>query len=77
MGFVRTRIANCRTASVKKAPWIPIEEDEVVGEKCRGDPVDIDPDTFVYDWEGDLFYKIKDPDGWINKGCVEYEGGSQ
>ena len=74
MALVETKIANCRTASIRKTPWIPIFDQEVVGEKKRGESIMIDPDRTCYDWQDRKFYRTRNPKGWIHEGVIEYGG---
>lgn len=80
MAYTVARIANCRRASIRKAPWIPLRQDELVGIRdgpikkdntvTKGQTIEIDLDNICYDWTGRKFYKVRHPEGWIYEGCV-------
>ena len=76
MALVWTRIANCRKASIRKFPWVTPFDKEIVGEKKRGDPIEIDTSKICYDWKDRKFYRTMNPEGWIHDGVIEYGGGS-
>ena len=33
MGYVKARIINCRRASIRRTPWIPLKDKDIVGIK--------------------------------------------
>lgn len=80
MSWTRVPIANCKTALIRRAPWIPLEDEEIVGIRDGpkqkentvkfGDYVEIDTDQICYSWTDRKFYKVKNPDGWIYEGCI-------
>ena len=74
MALVQTKIANCRTASIRRTPWIPMLEEDVIGEKKRGEYIQIDTSEICYDWEDRKFYRTRNPKGWIHEGVIEYGG---
>ena len=74
MALVQTKIANCRTASIRRTPWIPMLEEDVVGEKKRGEYIQIDTSEICYDWKDRKFYRTRHPKGWIHEGVIEYGG---
>lgn len=78
MNVVATTVSNCRTASIRKAPWIPHykfhEEADVICEKRRGDEIKIDLDRVCYDWQDRKFYRTVWPKGWIHEGVVDVGG---
>ena len=86
MSYRQVNVINCRTASIRKAPWITPDADEIVGEVDgnlkfgqevkSGKTIEIDPDNFCYDWTGRKFYKVLYPDGWIYEGCISLETSS-
>ncbi len=75
------KIVNCKAASIRRAPWIPLRDKEIVG--IRDGPVDngtlvkqgqsvtIDINEICYDWTGRKFYKTIRPVGWIYEGCID------
>ena len=81
MSWTRVQIANCKSASIRRAPWIPIYDKEIVGIRDgpiqtddivkNGDYIDIDIDQTCYNWVGRKFYKVRNPEGWIYEGCIE------
>lgn len=81
MGYVKARIINCRRASIRRTPWIPLKDKDIVGIKegsrqeentiAIGSTIEIDPDNTCYDWTDRKFYKVKNPAGWIYEGCVQ------
>lgn len=75
MAYIKTKIANCRTASIRKVPWIPAIDEEIVEELPNGSSIDINPDNVAFDWKDRKFYRTKNPKGWIHEGVVEYEEG--
>jgi hypothetical protein len=84
MGYVKAKIANCRRASIRKTPWIPLRREDIVGLKdgpskdeetiIEGSTIEIDTEATCYDWTDRRFYKVKDPEGWIYEGCVSLGG---
>ena len=74
MALVQTKIANCRTASIRRTPWIPMLEEDVIGEKKRGEYIQIDTSEICYDWGDRKFYRTRHPKGWIHEGVIEYGG---
>ena len=85
MAFRKFKIVNCKKASIRAKPWIPIEENDIVGVKDGieetaetvkgGEFVEVDLDETAYDWTGKKFYKVREPDGWIYSGCIGLGGG--
>lgn len=75
MAYIKTKITNCRTASIRKVPWIPAIDEEIVEELPNGASIDINPDNVTFDWKDRKFYRTKNPKGWIHEGVVEYEEG--
>lgn len=86
MSWVRVRIANCKKASIRRTPWIPLHDEEIVGIRDgpnqkldavkTGDFIEIDVDHFCYDWTDRKFYKVRNPEGWIYEGCVDLGGNN-
>lgn len=84
MSWVRVPIVNCKSASIRRTPWIPLRDEDIVGirdgpEKMSntiktGDHVEIDTSQFCYDWTDRKFYKVRNPEGWIYEGCVDLGG---
>lgn len=84
MAWIPTRIKNCRVASIRSTPWIPLRDTEIVGirdgpknqdnEIQNGSTIEIDPQQICYDWTDKKFYKVRNPDGWIFEGVVDYGG---
>ena len=84
MAFTRTKIVNCRRASIRRTPWIPLHSDDIVGIRDgpiensitvkTGDTIEIDSDHICYDWTGRKFYKVRNPKGWIYEGCIDLGG---
>lgn len=72
MEYIIAKIANCRTASIRKFPWLTYLDEEIVAEVPEGDTVEIDPDDICYDWTDRKFYRTKNPSGWIHEGVIEY-----
>ncbi len=85
MAYRKASIVNCRRASIRRTPWIPLHAEDIAGIRdgpidkegsvSKGDTVEIDDEDVVYDWTGRKFYKIKHPSGWIYEGCVNVLGG--
>lgn len=71
MAFQNKKIANCRTASIRKAPWIAECIDDVVQTKKRGEQVEVDPSDICYDWTDRVYFRTKNPKGWIHEGVLE------
>lgn len=76
MAFTHATIDNCKTASIRKRPWIPIFEEEVVGELKRGSKIEVNLNDICYDWQDRKFYRTKKPDGWIHEGVIKIGGDS-
>ena len=68
MSLAKVRIINCRRASIRKHPWIPLKEKDIVdtvdGSDAindtvkKGSYITIDLDNICYDWKNRKFYKI-------------------
>lgn len=81
MAFKKVKIVNCRRASIRKKPWVPLHSEEIVGIRDGpietentiklGDTIEIDTDRVSYDWTDRKFYKVRNPDGWIYEGCID------
>lgn len=83
MSWIRVPIVNCKSASIRRTPWIPISEDDIVGIRDgpiekesnlivkTGEYIEIDPEQYTYSWTDRKFYKVRNPDGWIYEGCVD------
>lgn len=84
MAFTKATIANCRRASIRSTPWIPIRRKEIVGIRDgpvdnsntvrQGDSIEVDLEDVCYDWTDRKFYKVRNPEGWIYEGCIEIGG---
>ena len=84
MAWTPTRIIGCRVASIRRTPWIPLHDKEIVGIRdgpnsedtsvSNGSIIDIDPEQICYDWTDKKFYKVRNPEGWIYEGVVDYGG---
>lgn len=86
MAWVKTQIINCRTASIRRTPWIPIRDTDIVGIRAgpqfgkkqetieNGSTIEIDPEQVCYDWTDKKFYKVHNPEGWIYEGVIDYSG---
>ena len=87
MSWVKVKVVKCRSASIRRKPWDPFSENEIVDirdgpyenatlTKRTGDTLEIDPDIVVYSWTDRKYYKVRDPDGWIYEGCIDFGGDS-
>ena len=84
MAFTKVTIANCRRASIRATPWIPMRHSAIVGirdgpvdEKHtakKGEMLEVDLEQVCYDWTGRKFYKVRRPEGWIYEGCIDIGG---
>lgn len=84
MAWTQTRIVGCRVASIRRSPWIPLHDKEIVGIRDgpkkndtemllqNGLVIEIDPDQVCYDWTDKKFYKVRNPDGWIYEKVIDY-----
>lgn len=68
----QVKIANCKTASIRRAPWIPSLDEDVVGEVRNGETVAVNIDDICYDWKDRKFYKVNQGalEGWIFEGVI-------
>lgn len=81
MGYTTVRIVNCKKASIRRTPWITWHNKDMSGvldgplhtsdDFKKGDELDVDFDSFCYDWTGRKFYKVRMPKGWIYEGVIE------
>lgn len=87
MALRTVKIVNCKSASIRRKPWIPLHDREIVGIK-KGQQIDdttvkigslvtIDTNEIQYDWTGRKFYKVTRPNGWIYEGCIDYKEPEQ
>ena len=84
MSFRPAQVVNCKKASIRRTPWIPLHDEEISGYMdgssddsktvSSGKTIDIDTEEVVYDWTGRKFFKVKRPKGWIYEGCVKIGG---
>lgn len=84
MAFRKASIVNCRRASIRRTPWIPLHAEDISGIRDgpieenstvkKGDTIEIDTDEVTYDWTGRKFYKVRSPEGWIYEGCINIGG---
>lgn len=87
MALRTVKIINCKSASIRRTPWIPLHDQEIVGIKKGqqiddttvkiGSSVTIDTNEIQYDWTGRKFYKVIRPNGWIYEGCIDYKEPEQ
>lgn len=76
MGAIKVvTIVNCKKASIRKVPWIPLYDKEIIAEKKVGDSIEIDSSKICYDWKNRKFYKVVNSRGWIYEGVIDYSGG--
>lgn len=75
MSFVKAIIKGCRSASIRKKPWVTPFAEDVVGERNKGDTIEVDFDQSCYDWKGRKFYKTRIPDGWVYDGVISTDRG--
>lgn len=86
MAWTKAQIVNCRVASIRQTPWIPLHDMDIVGIRDgpkfdsktetieEGSIVYVDLDDICYDWTNRKFYKVRDPEGWIYEGVINYGG---
>ena len=87
MAWTQTHVVGCRVASIRRTPWIPLYDKEIVGIRDgpkfdsddlvvqNGSLIEIDPSQICYDWTDRKFYKVRNPEGWIYEGVIDYGGG--
>lgn len=71
--FKKARIVGCRKASIRKNPSCANEKDDAVGVLEKGEIIDVDDSTRVFDWTDKEFYRCSSTigDGYILKDLVE------
>ena len=86
MAWTKTHIVGCRVASIRRTPWIPLHDTDIVGIRDgpkfdsnetlvqNGSVIEIDPEEICYDWTDRKFYKVRSPEGWIYEGVIDYGG---
>lgn len=86
MAWTQTHVVGCRVASIRRTPWIPLHDKEIVGIRDgpkfdsgdlvvqNGSVIEIDPEEICYDWTDRKFYKVRNPEGWIYEGVIDYGG---
>lgn len=86
MAWTKAHIVGCRVASIRQMPWIPLRDKEIVGIRDgpkfdnknlqveQGSVIEVDLDDICYDWTDRKFYRVRDPEGWIYEGVIEYGG---
>lgn len=84
MAWTPVQIVNCKSASIRLVPWIPLHDKEIVGIRDgptenqetvkSGSTIEIDPTVTCYDWTDRKFYKVRNPEGWIYEGVINYGG---
>lgn len=85
MALRKVQIVNCKSASIRRTPWIPLHAEDIVDIKSSmrnsdskvpsGTTIEIDTDQICYDWTDRKFYKVKNPHGWIYEGCINLGDG--
>lgn len=60
---MKAKVVNCKKLGIRKAPWIPEEDPEIVAVIPKGEVVTIKSFREVYDWTGKRFYKIETESG--------------
>lgn len=72
--FKKARIVNCKKASIRKNPSCTSEKDDVVGVLEKGEILDVDDSTRVFDWTDKEFYRCSSSigDGYILTELVEF-----
>lgn len=85
MAWQKATIVNCKSASIRQKPWIPMLSEEIVGIRDGpkeldddtiqvGKSIEIDPEVIQYSWTGRKYYKTRSPSGWVYEGVVDYGG---
>lgn len=71
--YKKARIVNCKKASIRKNPSCTSEKDDTIGVLEKGEILDVDDSTRVFDWTDKEFYKCSATigDGYILKDLVE------
>lgn len=71
--FKKARVVNCKKASIRKNPSCTSEKDDTIGVLEKGEILDVDDSTRVFDWTDKEFYKCSTSfgDGYILKDFVE------
>lgn len=71
--MIKVKIANCKKASLRRAPWITPVSKDIVGEIQNGEVIEIDETSICYDWTGRKFYKAKATigEGWVHEGVIQ------
>ena len=58
-------IKKARSISLRKCPWDPLRDMEITRTYKAGDPISIDDEQIVYDWQNHKFYAAYDEGGLI------------
>jgi hypothetical protein len=71
--FKKARIVNCKKASIRKNPSCTSEKDDVIGVLEKGELLEVDTSTRVFDWTDNEYYKCSTSfgDGYILTEIVE------
>lgn len=71
--FKKARIVGCKKASIRKNPSYTNEKDDTIGVLEKGEILDVDDSTRVFDWTDKEFYRCSAAigDGYILKDLVE------
>lgn len=51
------KIKNCKSASIKRCPWITQAKDQIIGELKAGQEISVDTAKVYYDWTGVSYYR--------------------
>ena len=71
--FSKARIVNCKKASIRKNPSCTSEKDDTIGVLEKGELLEVDTSTRVFDWTDNEYYKCSASigDGYILTELVE------
>lgn len=76
MSFRKMKIANCRRASIRKAPWRSYDAHDIIDTKKRGEEVEVNTSEICYSWTDERYFRTRNPRGWIRDGVLDFtEGG--
>ena len=73
----KAKVINCHELSIRRAPWYPELDEEVVCTVKAGESVKVlETDNLYYGWTGRAYYLVESPNGnngYALKDCLEFE----
>ena len=60
---MKVKVVNCKKLGIRKTPWIPEEDPEIVYTANKGEILELKSYDVVYDWTGRKFLEVETQSG--------------